>query len=165
MWCEFLYFWLWVPQRSGGTSILGHGREVPWWWHPFWRFIIRLGPYFIPQHDPIDLLFLQKGISVSLSHLVPEILGRKFGLLFHQNVLFNQFKAFCINFLLHVQSNWPPFSLILNLFVPSFSQNLRSNWVQFLLACWTQPATMVKYPHILHVYAFFIKLLLSMDAI
>ncbi len=30
-------------------------------------------------------------IGLSLSHLVPEILGPKFGLIFHQNVLFNRF--------------------------------------------------------------------------
>ncbi len=29
-------------------------------------------------------------IGLSLSHLVPEILGHKFGLIFHQNVLFNR---------------------------------------------------------------------------
>ncbi len=30
-------------------------------------------------------------IGLSLSHLVPEILGPKVGLMFHQNVLFNRF--------------------------------------------------------------------------
>ncbi len=30
-------------------------------------------------------------IGLSLSHLVPEILGPKVGLIFHQNVLFNRF--------------------------------------------------------------------------
>ncbi len=59
---------------------------------PFW------GHYFISQHNPIDPLFLQKKIRLSISHLVPEILGPKVGLIFHQNVLFNRFKAFCINF-------------------------------------------------------------------
>ncbi len=52
---------------------------------------IRLGPYFIPQHTPIDPLFLQKKIGLSLSHLIPWILGPKCGLIFHQNVLFNRF--------------------------------------------------------------------------
>ncbi len=33
-------------------------------------------------------------IGLSLSHLVPEILGLTFGQIFHQNVLFNRFKAF-----------------------------------------------------------------------
>ncbi len=70
-------------------------------------------------------------ISLSLSHLVPEILGPKVGLIVHQNVLFNGFSTFCINFLLDFQSNWPPFSLILDLFDPSFSQNLISDSVQF----------------------------------
>ncbi len=58
---------------------------------PFYRFPIRLGPYFISPHDPIDPLFLQKRIGLSLSHLVPEILGPKVGKIFHQNVLFNRF--------------------------------------------------------------------------
>ncbi len=39
-------------------------------------------------------------IDLSLSHLVPEILRPKIGLIFHQNVLFNRFEAFCINFIL-----------------------------------------------------------------
>ncbi len=76
--------------------------------------------------------FSAEKISLSLSHLVPEILWPKVGLIFHQNVLVNRFDAFCINF----QSNWPPFSLLLDLFDLSFSQNLRSDWVQFLFACW-----------------------------
>ncbi len=40
-----------------GTPIPGHGREVPRWWPLFWGFSIRLGPYFIPQHNPIDPIF------------------------------------------------------------------------------------------------------------
>ncbi len=50
-----------------------------------------IGSLFIPQHNPIDPLFLQKKIGLSLSHLVPEILGPKVGLFFHQIVLFNRF--------------------------------------------------------------------------
>ncbi len=44
--------------------------------------------------DSIDSLFMQKIIGLSLSHLVPEILGPKVGLSFHQNVLFNCFRHF-----------------------------------------------------------------------
>ncbi len=77
-------------------------------------------------------------ISLSPSHLVPEIIGPKVDLIFHQNVLVNRFEAFCINFLLDFRSKWPPFSLILNLFDPSFSQNLWSDWVQLFFVCWTQ---------------------------
>ncbi len=50
---------------------------------PFWGFPIRLGPYFIPQHNSVDPFFLQKKIGLSLSHLVPEILGPKVGQFFH----------------------------------------------------------------------------------
>ncbi len=50
-----------------------------------------LGEHFYTLIPPVkDHLFL--------SHLVPEILGNKVGLIFHQNILFNRFKAFCINF-------------------------------------------------------------------
>ncbi len=48
--------------------ILGHGREVLRWWPPFFGFTFRLGPYFIPQHNPIDPLFLQKKL-VCLNHI------------------------------------------------------------------------------------------------
>ncbi len=37
-------------------------------------------------------------VCVPLSHLVQEILGPNVGLIFHQNVLFNRCKAFCVNF-------------------------------------------------------------------
>ncbi len=46
---------------------------------------------FICQQHPIDPLFLFSKIGLSVSHLVPEILGPKFGLIFHKNVLFNRF--------------------------------------------------------------------------
>ncbi len=92
-------------------------------------------PILYPNTIQLTPSFCRK-IGLSLSHLVPEILGPKFGLIFHQNVSVNRFEAFCINFLLDFQSNWP-FSLILDLFDPSFSQNLRSDWVQNVFACWT----------------------------
>ncbi len=58
---------------------------------PIFVIVNPIGPYFIPPYNLIDALFLQKKIGLSLSHLVPEILGAKFGLIFHQNVLFNRF--------------------------------------------------------------------------
>ncbi len=74
--------------------------------------------------------------SLSLSHLVPEICEPKFCIMFHKMLLFNRFWAFCINFLLDFRSNWPPFSLILDLLTSYFFQNLRSDWVQFVISCW-----------------------------
>ncbi len=63
---------------------------------------------------------------MSLSYLVPEKLGPKVGLIFHQNVLFSIFKHFvCINFLLHFGSNWLPFSLIFDFYDPHFNKTIR----------------------------------------
>ncbi len=73
-----------------GTPILGHGREVPQWWPLFLRFAICLGPYASWRSD-WPALSAEK-ISLSLSHLVSEILGPKVGLSFHRNVLFNSDK-------------------------------------------------------------------------
>ncbi len=49
-----------------------------------------IGSPFMPHHDLIDTLFLQN-IFLSLSHLVPEILGPKNCLICCHNVLFNSF--------------------------------------------------------------------------
>ncbi len=82
--------------------------------------------------------FCRNKIGLSLSHLVPEILGPKVSLIFHLNVFFLQIFSILCQFTLNFRSNWPPFSLILNLFDPSFSQNLRSDWVQIFFTCWTR---------------------------
>ncbi len=50
-----------------GTPTPVHGREVPRWWPPFWGFSIRLNPFLITQHNPIDPLFLQKSRFVSIT--------------------------------------------------------------------------------------------------
>ncbi len=57
----------------------------------FLRLLIQLCSYSMSQLDLIDPLVLQKKISLFLSHLVPEMLGPKFGQMFHQKVLFNSF--------------------------------------------------------------------------
>ncbi len=107
-----------VWQKSGeGTHILGYDREVPWWWSLFLKFSLWFGPYFVPHHDLINPLFLQKTICLSLSHLVPEILGPK--------VYYLTVFKHCISI----------FSLIFNLrsFWLLILKNLRSDWVQFFL--------------------------------
>ncbi len=120
----------WHMPREG-TPILGHGREVLQRWPPFFRFTIWLGPYFMPHHHLIDPLFLQK--TNCLSHLLPEICGPKVDLIFHQNVLFISFEAFCMKFHLDFHPIDPHLSLVLDIFDPSFSQNIRSDWYHFLL--------------------------------
>ncbi len=81
LWCLYNSYSGGLLITSGeGTPILGHDREVTWRWPLLLRFFI---PYFIPHRALIDPLVLQKKISLSLSHLVPEILGPKFGLMLH----------------------------------------------------------------------------------
>ncbi len=48
-------------------------------------------PLFYTSSQSDCLLFLWKKIGLFLSHLVPEILVPKVGLIFHYNVLFNSF--------------------------------------------------------------------------
>ncbi len=62
-------------------------------------------------------------ISLGLSHLIPEIRGHKV--------------PFCINFCPNFRSNWPLFSLVLDLIDPSFLQNFRSDWVHCFIICRT----------------------------
>ncbi len=66
---------------------------------PRFLFSIWLGSYGMHTRDLIDPPLSAEKISLSLSYLVPEILGPKVGLIFHQNVLFNSFWAVCMNFL------------------------------------------------------------------
>ncbi len=70
------YIIRWIGQLQcdprEGTPILGHGREVPRRWPPFLLFSIRLGPYFMPQHNLIDRPLYAEKICLSLSHLVPD---------------------------------------------------------------------------------------------
>ncbi len=49
-----LYVCIYMYVYWGGYS---HGKDVLWWWPPFWVFSIRLEPDFIHQHNPIDPLF------------------------------------------------------------------------------------------------------------
>ncbi len=51
------------------------------------------------------------------------------------------FYVFCVNVLIDFRSIWPSFSLILDLFNPSFLQNLRSDWIQICIMFWTRLQT------------------------
>ncbi len=119
-----------LESRGRGTHILGHGREVPLWWPAFLRFSIRLGLYFIPPHNPIDPLFLQEKIGLSLSHLVPEILGPKVGVFFTKMYYSTDFKHF-VSIFPSFSIQLTPFSINFKFLAPSVLQKLRSNWVQF----------------------------------
>ncbi len=114
------------------------------WATDFWlNFYTREGTPMFEMFDPIGSLFyaptwsdcppLSAGkISLSLSHLVPEILGPKFGLMFHQMYYLTLFKHFVSSFSLIF---YPFCFLILDLFYPSFLQNLTSDWVTFFISC------------------------------
>ncbi len=74
----------------------------------FWHFPIPLGLFLCPTRSYWLPLSAEK-ISLSLSHLFPEIIWAKIGLIFHKNLSFDHFETFCTNVLLHFRSYWPPF--------------------------------------------------------
>ncbi len=72
-----------------GTPILGHGKGGSTVMTPGFEICDPTGSLFYVSTRSDCPLFLHKKICLSLSHLVPEILGPKVALPFHQNVLFN----------------------------------------------------------------------------
>ncbi len=82
--------------------------------------------------------------NLSLSHLIPDIIWPKVGLILCENLSFDHFKAFCINFLLNFQSSWTPFLLFLDLFDTQFFQKMRPdfgpNW-------WSTPPPLPWHKH------------------
>ncbi len=60
-------------------------------------------------------------IGLSLSNLFPGIYST--GLIYHKNILYNSFYF--------LRSSWPLFSLVIDIFAPSFWQNLTFDWVHF----------------------------------
>ncbi len=107
----------------------GNFRSIdPWFWH----VPIPLGPFVCPTRSYWPPLSAEK-IGLSLSHLVPEIIWPKVGLIFHKNLLFDHF-APIFSFIFDLVD---PLLQFLNLFDPSFLQNLRSCWVHFFIVCWT----------------------------
>ncbi len=100
-------------------------------------------PFLYLTTIQLTLSFCRKNQFVSITFSSKDA---KVGLTFYQNVLFNRIKGFCINVFLYIQSNWPLFSLILDIFDPSFSQNLKDLFGPFCF-CVLNPATknLVKY--------------------
>ncbi len=78
------HFW----KSKGGSAVM---TPVFWIFNPIGSLF-----YTAAQSD-WPSRFAEK-IGLSLSHLVPDLLGPKVVLHFHQNVFFNRCYAFCINF-------------------------------------------------------------------
>ncbi len=83
-----------IPSSQIPWTLEGEGYShtwVLWWWPPIFEIFYLIGPllYASSQSDwpPLST----EKIGLSLSHLVPEILGPKVGLIFHHNLLFNSF--------------------------------------------------------------------------
>ncbi len=74
---------------------------------------------------PLKSLSAEK-IGLSLSHLVPEILGPKVALIFYQNVLFSIFLSILYQFSpwFSIQFNWPVFGWSFIFLTPHFSKTL-----------------------------------------
>ncbi len=97
---------------------------------PFVTFSNPVGSLFMPNSIPLTPSLCKKKIGLSLSHLVPEIIWPKFGLIFHQicnlTTLGHFVPIFSLIFNLVVL-----FFIVLRSFDLLFFQNLRSDWVHF----------------------------------
>ncbi len=91
---------------GAGTHILEHGGDF----HSInVRFFYIFRPLWVPFYAQLDLIdpsFCRKNQFVS--HLVPEIIWAKIGLIFNKHLLFDHFETFCTNF--------PWFSILLTSF-------------------------------------------------
>ncbi len=89
------------------------------WWPLFLRIPIKFWSLFYALNQSDWHPFSAQKLFPSLD-LVPEILGPKVGVMFHQNVLFNNFEAFSINFLLWFSIQLTPFHWIMIFLAPYF---------------------------------------------
>ncbi len=121
-WGGYYHTWSWWGGSTVMTPVLGIFNPI--------------GSLFKPQHDSGDHLFLQTKISLSISHLVPEIQTPKVGLLFTKMYYLTDFKHFVSIFSLF-SIHLTPFLLNLDFSDPSFSQNHTPDRVHFF-RCWTQ---------------------------
>ncbi len=129
----------------GDTPIIEDGGEHSLYWPPFFDiFLSHWVSFLCPTRSCWPPLFAEK-ISFSPSHIVPEIIWPKVGLMFHQNLSFNYFKSLYTNFLLIFSILLTPFFTVLNLFDP-FLQIFISNWVHFFITSWTPTQCFVNYP-------------------
>ncbi len=136
----------WLLHKGGGAlpylNMVGNVYSID---PRFWHILNLLGLLLCPTRSYWPPLSA-KIIGLSLSHLVPEIIWSKVGILFHKNQSFGHFQAFVLIFSL-ISILLPPlfinfffffffysFSIILT---PLFSLNLRSRWVHFFIACCT----------------------------
>ncbi len=72
---RYSHTWAWC----GGSAVMT----------PIFEICDPIGSPFYTSTQSDGPLRSAESIGLSLSHLVPEILGPKFGLIVHQNVLFN----------------------------------------------------------------------------
>ncbi len=92
-----------------------------------WHFQIQFGPFLCPTWSYWWSPFSADKIGLSLSHLVPQILGLNFGHMFQKNLLFEPFSSILYQFFSDFRYCWPPFYC--RYVYPLVFQNLRSYWV------------------------------------
>ncbi len=128
-----MVYYYWGCLQWEGTPLLRHGKEVC---PPFLRFSIQFDPILLLHAIWLTPAFCRKNRFVSITFSSRDILDLNlincfFFFFFQPFYLLNSFKAFWINALFVFQSNWPPFSLILDHFDLSFLQ-------KFFITCRTR---------------------------
>ncbi len=132
LWTRSLLY-AFCPRGGGGTPILGLGRGSAVM-TPVFEIFNPIGSIFYnsTQSDWV--------IGLSLSHLVPEKLGPKVGVIFTKMYYLTDFKHF-VSIFPSFSIQLTPFSISFKFFDPSFLQKLRSDWVHFFFVCCTRVPT------------------------
>ncbi len=105
--------------------------------HDLWDFQSNWVPILYLNMIQLTTSFCRKNQFVSITFSCRDTRTKSWSNVSPKCIILTDFKHFVSIFSLFFLFNWPPFSLILNLFDPSFSQTVSSDWVQFFFACWT----------------------------
>ncbi len=134
-----------LPNSWNGTDPRGRGHSHTWRWRGTSALLTLIFDIFRSHWVPFLCLtrfywppLSAEKIGLSLSHSVSEIIWPKVGIYFteicHLTLLKQVVPIFSLIF--DLVTCRPLFPLLLDIFVPSFLQNLRSRWVHFIIAWW-----------------------------
>ncbi len=127
----------------GGTLIFEGGREFKQDWLQFFDIFLPDWVHIVCPIQSYEVPLSTVKISLSLSHLVSEIISPSVGLNFPQNLSFDHFVPI-VSLIFDLVD--PLFLMFLDLFDPSFFQIFRSDRVHFFIVLWNPSQKLGKPP-------------------